>query len=424
MKKIKLFGLIAIALLIFSFSGCDAILEALYPEFGQRFNPDGGGGGNNITIFVEVIPGKNVMDPQIAVMVVDRITDKFITDAYVFPFWNWDEGGNLFFTANIELFNIPDGEYRVTAWLERTLDDGGNWIANGFSDFDEPQRDAEWFPMGPGTEPDNNFYFPNDAGNWIEGTAFLEVFEGEMRNRNFGLRGQRVINVAELSTDASRNKRVYELVPADSELTIVEAGFTLWGPTGVEDQNYVFFTAGETSEITISHDGATADYYWLDVEVLYNDDWFEYKGFPIRVLTRELPNGTPYEADVVISSTLDWPINISNGVHVNWKYSIIDRTGTVESFLDGIATVTNDAISFTTATLTYDSTVFQATGIAPTERSDDGVDILRIKLDVGQDGVWNFVTGIPLGVSNTDDDDVTAGFVPIDIWAGDFRHIF
>ena len=412
MKKIKLFGLIAVALLIFSLSGCDAILEAFHPEFGQRFNPDGGG-GNNITIFVEVIPGENVVNPQIAVMVVDRFTDEWITDAFVWPFWNWDESGNLFFTANIELFNIPDGEYRVVSWLERTQDDLGNWIGNGFPDFDEPQRDAEWEPVAGGG-PDNNFYFPNEANTtWIEGFAFLEVFEGEALNRNFRLVGQRIINVNELSIDPNFNNYTYDLEPSDPELSITEVGFTLWGPSGVEDENYIFVTPGSTPQIVISYHDATADYYWLDVEVLYDDDWYEYKGFPIRVLDNELPNGATYTADVVIFNTFDWPINISNGVLVDYEYIVIDRTTGNESVLGGTATVTDDAISFVTGVLTYDSTVYQG--------SSDGVDILRINLDVHQDGVWDFRTGIPLGVSN---DDASPGFVPFYIWAGDFRHIF
>ena len=239
MNKIKLFGLIAIALLIFTLSGCDAILEAFYPEYAERFG-GGGSGGNNITIFVEVIPGENVVDPQIAVVVIDRFTDEFITDAFVWPFWNWDENGDLFFTANVELFNIPGDtnnprEYRVVAWLERTQDEMGNWIGNGFPDPEEPQREAEWFPLGPGTEPDTGFRFPNEANtNWIEGKAFLEVFEGDIVNRDFYLDGQRILNTNELIDNPTFDVRAYAVYPVNTDLIIESVSFTLWGPGGPE----------------------------------------------------------------------------------------------------------------------------------------------------------------------------------------------
>jgi len=414
MKKIKLFGLVAILIVSFAFTGCDAILEAFYPEFRTNFG-GGGDGGNNITIFVEVIPGTDVEgDPQIAVLVEDRWSGERITDAFVWPFWNWNQDGKLFFTANVELFGIPGDadnprDYRVVAWLENTIDGSGNWIANGSPDYDEPLRDAEWFPFDDGVStPD--FSFPNEANtNWIYGEAFLEVFEGTMLNREFGITGQRVLNVGELANVTHIDTRSYSFTPAESTLTITEVWYTLWGPTGEEASGYVY-----TPTINIDYSGAIADHYWLDVEVVYDDGWWEHKGFPIRILNAEEPDGHSYQANINIFNTQDWPLNLPDGSVVNYQYTIKDETDGNELKNTGIATITAGELKFSIPALSYDSTVHMG--------SSDGVDILRIRLDTDGNGTYDFVTRVPLGISENDH---TAGNpYPFHIWAGDLRFMF
>jgi hypothetical protein len=407
MKKTKLLGFIAI-LVVLTLSGCDAILETFYPDFGENF---GGGGGNNIRVFVEVIPGNDTVDPQIGVMVVreDLVEDNQQTDEIhevqtVWPFWNWDEDGNLFLTANVEFFNIPDGEYHVVAWLERTTGDNAY---NGFPDFDEPQRDAQWYPPGE-TDPTNFFEFPNEGGNFIEAEAFLEVFEGAAADHNFNMTGELILNIGALHTVD------YVVSPVDTNLTIAELWFSLWGPTSDGSWGEVAFgdvPGGDTASFSIDYSNQTQEgYYWLDVSVQFSDGWSEYRGSEIRILSNEATASLDYYANVVIYDVLWW-LDISEGETVDYKWGInSNERGR------GELTVVNDEIVFSTTLLDYNPTAVT--------RYTDGVDMLGIKIDGDRDGEWDYYTEKPLGVSTGDLWGTGNDTVSLWFWSGDFRHSF
>jgi len=403
MKKTKLFGSIAI-LVVLTLSGCDAILEAFYPEFGENF---GGSGGNNIRVFVEVKPGIDPGDPQIAVLLENRQTDEVSHIQTVWPFWNWDESGDLFLTANVEIFNVPDGEYRVVAWLERTTGDNAY---NGFPDSDEPQREAEWYPPGS-SEPTNSFYFPNESGNFIEAEAFLQVFEGAAVDHNFNMTGELILNIDDLGLEN------YVVSPVDTNLTIAELWFSLWGPTsdggyGEADSGYV--PGGNTASFSIDYNNQPEGWYWLDVSVQFSDGWSEYRGSEIRILRNEAAASLDYYVDVVISD-VQWSLYIDEGQTVDYKWGIRVPGALVGTEVGrGELTVVNDQIVFSTTQLNYN----------PTEYIDgtDGVDMLAIKIDTNSDDVWDYEVEKPLGVSTGDLP--ATDTVSLWIWSGDFRQIF
>jgi len=400
MKKTKLFGSIAI-LVVLTLSGCDAILETFYPEFGQNL---GEGGGNNIRVFVEVIPGIDTVDPQIAVLLENRQTDEVSQIQTVWPFWNWDESGELFLTANVEIFNVPDGEYRVVAWLERTT--GANPY-NGFPDSDEPQREAEWYPPGS-SEPTNSFYFPNEGGNFIEAEAFLEVFEGAAADHNFNMTGEFILNIGGLTSEN------YVVSPVDTNLTITELWFTLWGPYGEAASGYV--PEGDTASFSIDYNNQPEGWYWLDVSVQFSDGWSEYRGSEIRILSNEAAASLDYYVDVVISD-VQWALYIYEGETVDYKWGIrYAGTDDVTEQGRGELTVVNDQIVFSTTQLDYN----------PTESTDgtDGVDMLGIKIDGDRDGKWDYYIEKPLGVSTDDLWGTGNDTVSLWIWSGDFRQYF
>jgi hypothetical protein len=90
-KKLALTGLAIVLVALVTLSGCDAILEAFYPEYGER-----AGGGNAIGLWVEIsVPGGEIGDPQIAAIVEDAWTGEVVVQELVWPGWNWDSAGNL-----------------------------------------------------------------------------------------------------------------------------------------------------------------------------------------------------------------------------------------------------------------------------------------------------------------------------------------
>lgn len=180
-KKILFVSTLAIAIL-FLFSGCDQILEAMFPD---ETGGGEGGGGNTIEINVRV--SKNVPDYWAADVVVElrEINGKEIDGirrGYPYDPEPANSEGEVFISFT---FNwLPDGEYKASAWL----------------DFED---DTWWSAEEPGATVQTQYgdIFPMPFDDWDTGdTMTYMVFDlgiGAVAKEPVRILGPQFINYAD-----------------------------------------------------------------------------------------------------------------------------------------------------------------------------------------------------------------------------------
>ena len=161
MKKIQatLYIILTAVLLL---SGCDAVLEAFYPEFAYSKGDD-----NVISIFAEFnlypnqVYGKN---QYLVGRVIEKKSDEVVRELRGGLAWHWVEQKNLLYwrvVGNLDIYGVEDGSYEVLVWLEQD-GDGEPYGA------DEP-----WTYAKNKTNGTITFTFPdaNAPGGWLDGEA-------------------------------------------------------------------------------------------------------------------------------------------------------------------------------------------------------------------------------------------------------------
>lgn len=318
MKITRLLSLIVIVVALVGLTGCDDILEAFYPEFGDQ-----GGDGQfeiGIDVAIDFPEDGTFADPMIGAYVEDINTNDPIDVAFIWPFWNWDENGDVTLTGYIDFFGIPDGEYRVIVWLERTGEDGGN----GYPDPGEPARDAE-YETADGYY-DTIFRFPNAADRKrIEASAFLSIFEGEPKNHDFKIFGDGFV----LDVDDSVTTKQFSVEPWDPELSHYGVNWRIVGRDTYAwyAEQYIDDQASTWPYFDVNLSTLPEGDYWLEVDVFYDDGWVEPERFPIRKID-EAGDGTDYDIDVAIYSVTSDPWYLDSNTTYQIMFDIFDGNGT------------------------------------------------------------------------------------------------
>ena len=184
MKKLLIAVIIIAAL--FVFSGCDAILEGLFPDQTGQWGDGEGSNSIEITVFIP----KSTPDWWNSEVIIElrEVNDQPIPDTirYVWP-WDpdpMDENADAIATARWDW--LPNGEYRVSAWLDINPD--------GWADEEEPfgtvqTEYGDVFPMP----------FPNPQ-NWDElySDMNFEISLGAVSGGiSLIIKGPSVINIAD-----------------------------------------------------------------------------------------------------------------------------------------------------------------------------------------------------------------------------------
>ncbi len=211
MKHIlKIMVMLVVSLLLFT--GCDQILEAFYPEYGDT---GGRSGDNTIQIRVDLDRALGDANTEIWAKLEyafgdyeNENRDLFLYDQSAWPMIEWDDKGEPKYYVNFDFWGLEDAEYRVIVWVDK---DPKNWVP----DWDEPQMEAVWeypeYPDDPNNEymiTDNIFRFPNSMQtNWINAYAFLGG--GARVDHSFNVFGDFVIN------SSDRNSREFRAETVD-----------------------------------------------------------------------------------------------------------------------------------------------------------------------------------------------------------------
>ena len=147
------------------------------------------------------------------------------------------------------------------------------------------------------------------------------------------------------------------------------------------------------------------------MEVRYTDDWYEFRSLPSRIVANEMTTADFYTADVVIWE-VGFQLNISDGTAVNIQYSIENSSGTFLT-TNIPATVSGGTLSFVTSSIGYN----------PILAGIDGIDRLKILLDIDDDMTYDLIGFWPLAVSYDDADIGGADAFYIDMSPNQFRPI-
>ena len=331
MKKMRLFTIIVSLLVLLAFSGCDAILEAFYPEF--TAGGAAGGGENGISVWVEIqLPAEGLpadVDPKIGGILLNLNNDVF-DEVFMYPEWNWDDAAATWsLSTNIDFYGVAgDEEYQVLVWLELNDDYEPNW-------GEEPQAFAEWvtwddankadIPMGP------RFPFPNDEGlTWLNGGAFVPFFSGGAAfDPVFKLKGEFTVH------SPSPSVEVYTVKPRDGTRMIQEFAADIYTSSGtwitreydtsVNAASTKFsFNYGAIDEL--GPGALPEDDYFLEVWVLYQDGTEFFRAYPLRVL-KEAALSTSYNLNVYLEGLDGWPHEIPKDVNYFVEATIFSPDG-------------------------------------------------------------------------------------------------
>ena len=403
MKRTKLFGVFAIVLALFAFAGCDAILEAFYPEFaeGQR------GGEFAIGLWAEIIiPGGQGLpggDPMIGAKAVNAWGSESapVAEAYMYPNWGENEHGDTVFSAYIELFIAEPGDYRVVVWGES---DG-----NKKADWNEPQADAVWWHPdstveGGGFE-DNIFSFFEGStfGNWLDGWVNIFTGEGGPPNYQFKVKGPFIID--EDRTD----NFVFNVDAADENRNFVELSWSLW------TDDYSSNPAGEWLPITGDATNSTTftlrnddipeaaggrlniGWYWIEVEVQYEDGTWRFKRFPLRVVN-EASAGASYDMSVEIWGVNGDPMFLPFSESYDVRLRLYGNSGEIFEGRTTTLVTSSNTLVIDTPTFSYNATDF-------TDAAGDGRELLEFAIDINRNGNidgGDFQRVLPIGLDQAD----------------------
>lgn len=419
MNRMKIFGILAVLLALLAFTGCDEILEAFYPEFGEGGTNSGTYG---IGIWAEIVipAGEPIPDgqPMIGAKAVDAWSGdpEPLAEAYVAANWDYTPEGDTIFSAYIELYLGDEGDYRVIVW--------GESDNNRQPDWDEPATDAVWYhadaSITEGGFWDNIFSFwadDTEYGPWRDGEALIwtEGGEGGAPNYHFRVNGQMVINrhdtgskAFDIKTDDA-NKQISDF---SWDLYDASYGWLMgqWVPLTTASSE-ASFTISETDITQTSVGGPYAQgWYWLEVNMTFSDGTYRYKRYQIRVID-EVTTGTSFDVVVNISDA-DWdPMYLSAGSAYDVQIKVFNKAAGPDSVTPVALSATVDnatnygRLQVSTAAaglgLSYNATDYTDLG------SPVGIDVIEIVVDSTNDGAFgpgDFKRRFGLSLDYADDD--------------------
>ena len=154
--------MLIIAVLI-ALSGCDAVLEAFYPEFATSKS------GENVigvTATFEMYPSEIVGKGQyIAGQLIDQKSGVVVQKVAAEPVWNWNDAIFWSIEGNLDFYEVEDGEYEVLVWFEQ---DGDNapYGVNEPTDYAVNSAGGTVFALPSKVA----------SGGWLYGEAFIPLY--------------------------------------------------------------------------------------------------------------------------------------------------------------------------------------------------------------------------------------------------------
>ena len=394
MKKARIIGLIAILTVLVTLSGCDAILEAFFPEYGEKF---GGDGQYAVGVWVEITTSPSeVGDPQLAGRLEYEWGGEAVantTTSLRWPEWNWKPDGSLALSGYLEFYGIPEGRYRIAIWLEES---GNTW-----PDWNEQVFYARW--MYNNQEQDV-FEFPNDQKmTWIDASAIVNL----SANYAFSMSGQLIIDSAYLGP------RSYFVETADPNQRFVGYSWDIYDSVGYWMNGMWYDTASvQNANFEIDTTGLTNGYYRVEMWLLYQDGTYVNRSFPLRILT-EAANNTPYYLDIYVYGVENEPmfLNLSGyGAHI----TVFSPNGSV--IYDDYPWV---PIGPSGELAYYPAPMFLYNPTNDSAGDGDGVDFVEIIIDANDDGAFSagdWIRRAPISLDVTD-----GGIAVIELESADFR---
>lgn len=402
--KTTITGLAVVLVALITLSGCDAILEAFYPEFGDRE------GSNTIALQVEIaIPGGDIGDPQIAAVVEDAWDKEAdpVQIQFVWPTSYWDENGNLVLTAYIEFYGLEGTEadprdYQVFVWLEQNGDDRPNW--------EEPQTYAFWQPYPDDQEwKEDVIWFPNEYGTYIEAYAFAGLNQAAV-NHQFNVMGTMMID-----TNNTPRTQTYTIQPVNPNLSIQEYSWGLFN----EDNLYAKVTEGYSSvggaasaQLTVSFTGLPDALYWLEISLGYTNGEWRFARYPVVVGPEVTTFGATYDLQVWIFNLDLQPTYVPNNESYEARVRIYHPGGTFDEYPINVYP-TNGEVSLFVPGLVYNRSAWI---------DGNGLDWVSITIDTKKGdgfGPGDWMVEMPIGLTTTD-----GGYKAFYLDSWDLRPIF
>ena len=375
-KRTIIFSILIVLSVLIVLSGCDAILEAIYPDYGDK----AAGGGNEIIVNVDIDPSLADWDVQISGKVESANSgpddpDYFTMDQQVpVDFNSYDPQGNPIPKAFFDFWGIPGDQdrprqYRVTIWIDRN--------GNGFPDFDEPQAIATWENYDindpSNTWPDDMFYFPNDQ-QWssISGNAFLG---NQVKNLNFS-----IVNDADFVIGT--NPQTYQIKPDDPDQIIAgiywELSSDLEYYSGDVPPTDIY---GDNADLIMDYSGKANGDYRLDVNVNYADGSFWHRYFTVRIGT-EAADTIPYNLNIDLGSLWQFGFVDGNSYNVEVQGYYYDSTWTRQDdpslYYSGPYIVNTGEISININAIPYNASNLNST---------NAQDWVEVTLDTNDNGI-------------------------------------
>jgi hypothetical protein len=416
----RIIGLFGVLIALFAFVGCDAFLEAFFPEFaegGDRY------GKYQIGIWTEIIipageplpPG----NPMIGAKAVGAWSGDPtpVAEAYMVPNLDYNDNGDAVFTTYIELFIDAEGDYRVIVW--------GETDNNYQPDWEEPQTDAVWWHEDEFAQDggfwDNIFYFYEDDPEFTprrEGEAIIVSGGGNgPPNYQFNLMGQFVVD-----EDDTGGKQ-YNVELEDSTRSIDNISWDLYSfdYNSWYDGDWQYLGGATNTYFNPDFSGLTSGGrlirgdYWFEVNINFVDGTSRFKRFPLTVVNEPTSgSGLNITVDLI---DLDFdPMFLPTGNAYSVRLRLLDAGGeryretayaTVDSF---------GQINIPMATVGYNATDF-------TEPAEiNGFDMLEVAIDINDDGQINagdFKRMWPVGL-----DVAYSGDLFIGIFGWEMRPVF
>jgi hypothetical protein len=421
MKKKSIVTLIVVLLALFAFSGCDPILEAFYPEFTAGGTE--GGGENGISVYIEIeLPPDGLgeeSEPTIGAVLTKPVPaaepgqpkpkPELVGEAqFVFPDWVWDDYSSTWIlTAIFDFYGIGAGDYQVLTWLDLDGDYKPNF------DGSEPTAFSEWVEYENDTviEKGNVFKFAVGDKLWLEGLSLIPfISAGGVFDPVFYL------SVGDFTIDKDAPKtEVYTVAQRDPNSTRNIAQLAVWLYAEDWSADYYFYSAdginaGSTtfsinynSMPDLSGAALPVGNYWLNVQVIYEDNSDFWRTYPVRVLDEYEGSNTIY-----LNVQIDWldddPFFLTADENYPVRAQIIKPDGTIAA-----TEVNNVYLSPSFGTLyvaasTF-STALQIKYNPSNYNSGTGNDFVRITIDVDANSVYNqndLVLNWPIGVNTTE----------------------
>jgi PKD repeat protein len=406
---------------IFAFSGCDAILEAFYPD--ETAGGSQGGGENGISVWVEIeIPAEGLgeLEPIIGAVLVEPLEPGVQSEPtpvggtydnaeFVIPDWTYDDVATTWIlTASVDFYGLVDDDYQVLVWLETT----GDYKPAPVFEGTEPRATAIWVWWDEDDMPQDKgdvFMFPNEfQAKWLEGYAFIPLIgAGGQLDPVFYIDGEFTMDTDGLG------QRTYTAAPRDGARQIAEIDANIytkdWSTwiTGFYDWDV---HAGSTvfsfnyNNIPELGGPITAGDYWIDVWVMYGDGTNFWRTYPLRVID-EAASGAAVNMDVFISDLADWPFYLQADKSYPVRVQIIrngsilgNQTSSADVFLGSASTYFEVLdTNFSVLQLSYAPSSYNNTG-----NTNDWV---RVMIDVDANGTIDgadLVLNWPIGIAATE----------------------